>query len=261
MHMRAHPVMTFCIFMDSCSRHSYKNVKSAALSKHFRTCRAFSIERTGSMVLYINSQGQQQLLLLQQRYAMMEHHLQQQQQKSPSPASPPSIKEEQNLRSRQINCVYFTEAKPAAFNFGVNPETAALCTLSSNLPTLRNSVSVSTSGTASSASPTIPTPSSGNAATRTPPPATTTRTSFMISDILDSPSSRRNARTCSTASSNAPEEGCSSRGFGNYCDDASNGRDSPRSVVSDDVEGKERDHREDSIGSDSDVERSGQAGK
>lgn len=262
-HLRAHPMMTFCIFAASRSRQSI-NAEVRHTPNHFITCRAFSIERTGSMVLYsLNSQGQQQLLLLQQRYAMMEHHLQQQQQKSPSPASPPNMKEEQNLRSRQINCVYFTEAKPAAFSIGVNPETAALCTLSSNLPTLRNSVSVSTSGTASSASPTVPTPSSGNAVIRTPPPTTTTRTSFMISDILDhdSPSSRRNARTCSSASSNAPEDGCSGRGFGNYCDDASNGRDSPRSVVSDDVEGKERDHREDSIGSDSDVERSGQAGK
>lgn len=41
-------------------------------------------------------------------------------------------------------------------------------------------------------------------------------------------------------------------------DNVSNGRDTPRSVVSDDVEGKERDHRENSIGSDSDVVRSGQ---
>lgn len=212
------------------------------------------------MVLYgLNSQGQQQLLLLQQRYAMMEHHLQQQQKSPPVSPSQRSTKEEQNVRSRQINCVYFTEAKPAAFNFGVNPETAALCTISSNLPTLRNCGSVSSSGAASSSSPTVPTPSSGNAANNTPPPVTTTRTSFMISDILDSPSSRRNARTCSSTSSNAHEEG--SRSFGSYCDDASNGRESPRSVVSDDVEGKERDNREDSIGSDSDMERSGQTGK
>lgn len=209
------------------------------------------------MVLYgLNSQGQQQLLLLQQRYALMEHHLQQ--QKSPSPASPSqrSTKEEQNLRSRQISCVYFTEAKPAAFNLGVNPETAALCTINSSLPTLRNFGSISSSGAASSSSPTVPTPSSGNAATNTPPPVPTTRRSFMISDILDSPSSRSSARTFSTASSNTHEE-CNR----SYCDDASNGRDSPRSVVSDDVEGKDRDNREDSIGSDSDVERSGQAGK
>lgn len=50
--------------------------------------------------------------------------------------------------------------------------------------------------------------------------------------------------------------------YGSFCDDASTGRESPRSVVSDDADGKEREHREDSMGaSDSDQERSGQAGK
>lgn len=54
----------------------------------------------------------------------------------------------------------------------------------------------------------------------------------------------------------AEEVAASYRG---YSEEPSNGRDSPRSVVSDDVEGKER---EDSVGaSDSDVERSGQPGK
>lgn len=187
------------------------------------------------MVLYgLYSQGQQQLLLLQQRYAMMEHHLQQQQKSPTSPGQRSSSKEEQN-RPRQINCVYFTEAKPA-FNFGT--ESAAPCTSSGNLP---------------SSSPTV------HAAVATSTPATTTRTSFMISDILERSSSRSSARTCSTAScssSNAPEE-ANSRS--SYCEDPS--RDSPRSIVSDDAEAKERDHREDSIGSDSDVERSGQAGK
>lgn len=200
------------------------------------------------MVLYgLTTQGQQQLLLLQQRYAMMEHHLQQQQQHSPTSPGQRSMKDEQILRSnsRKFNCVYFTDAKPAAFN--LNPEGAALCANSSHLPSHRTFVS--SSGSVSSSSPTP----SGNAASSTisPSTTTTTRTSFMISDILDSPSSRSGARTCS--SSTAPDES-----NGGYCDDPSNGRDSPRSVVSDDAEGKER---EDSIGaSDSDVERSGQSG-
>lgn len=196
----------------------------------------------------------QQLFLLQQQYAMMEHHLQLQQK---SPTSPASQKDAELCRPRQINCVYFTEAKPAFSLGGMNPETAALCTISSNLPTLRSCVVAASS----SSSPTLKMVSSGSAANSTPPSAptgTTTRTSFMISDILDSPSSR-SARNSSTTSS-APEE-TSSRSYGGYCEDPSNGRDSPRSVASDDVEGKERENREDSIGaSDSDVERSGQAG-
>ena len=233
------------------------------------------------MVLY--TQGQQQLLVLQQRYAMMEHHLQQQQQQQKSPTSPAEQRSEQQQQqqqvqglrsSRQINCIYFTEAKPLRFG-AVNPETAALCTTSGNLPARRSPVS--SSGAASSSSPTVPTSSSAshggpssaassNSSSSTPaaaaPPPSTHRTSFMISDILDSPPRSRSARPCSTASSSAPEEAGSRRSFGVYCDDASNGRDSPRSVVSDDAEGKERDNREDSIGaSDSDVERSGQAGR
>lgn len=230
------------------------------------------------MVLYTPPQGQQQLLVLQQRYAMMEHHLQQQQQQQKSPTSPAGQRSEQQqgqgLRSsRQINCIYFTEAKPLRFG-AVNPETAALCTTSGNLPARRSPVS--SSGAASSSSPTVPTSSSAShggpsssttssSSSSTPAaavaPPSTHRTSFMISDILDSPPRSRSARPCSTASSSAPEEAGSRRSFGVYCDDASNGRDSPRSVVSDDAEGKERDNREDSIGaSDSDVERSGQAG-
>lgn len=198
------------------------------------------------MVRYgLATQGQQQLLLLQQQYAsMMEHRLQQQQQQSPAPASP------NQSRSRQINCVYLTEAKPATFSFGINPEAAALCTNSSSLPT-RTSIS---SGNASSSSPTVVTPS-GNTASSTPPPAPT-RTGFMISDILDSPSSRRACSTSSNVSAPAEDVGA---GYRAYSEDPSNGRDSPRSIVSDDVEGKER---EDSVGaSDSDVERSGQSGK
>ena len=192
-----------------------------------------------SMVLYsLATPGQQQLLFLKQQYTMMEQRLQQQQ--SPAPASP------SQGRPRQINCVYMTDAKPAAFSLGINPEAAALCTSSSNLPT-RSSVS---SANASTFSPTLLTPS-GSTASSTPPPApvTTTRTSFMISDILDSPSSRR---ACSTSSSvSAPAEEIQS--YRAYSEDPPNGRDSPRSIVSDDVERKER---EDSVGaSDSDVER------
>lgn len=191
---------------------------------------------------------------------MMEHHLQQQQQqKSPTSPHQGNSKEEQALRPRQFNCVYLSDGKPATFNFGINPEATALCTSSNSLPTPRSSVS--SSGAASSSSPTVLTPSV-NAASNTPPPvpAPTTRTSFMISDILDSPSSR--SRTCSTASGSAPNEGSGVGSYGSFCDDASTGRESPRSVVSDDVDGKERENMEDSMGaSDSDVERSGQAGK
>lgn len=215
------------------------------------------------MVRYgISAQGQQQLLLLQQHYAMMEHHLQQQQQRQHSPASPSqkTTKDEQNLRSRQINCVYLTDAKPATFSF-VNPEAVALCTTSSNLPTVRSSC-----GAASTSPTVLHTPSGGNTVANTPPPApatTTTRTSFMISDILDSsPNSRCGRRTCSTTSTvSAPDEG-SVAGYGACNDDPTNGRDSPRSVVSDDAEARERENREDSTGaSDSDVERSGQGGR
>lgn len=219
------------------------------------------------MVRYgIVTPGQQQLLLLQQRYAMMEHQLQQQQQQQQllqlSPSSPGQKKDsEQSPLSRQINCVYITEAKPAAFSFGVTPENAGLCTISGNLPTHRSSVS--SSGAASSSVPAAP---GGNAAlasnTPPPPPAaamTQTRTPFMISDILDS-SSSSSRRTCnSTSSSNAGPDEQGSRSYGGYCYDPSSGRDSPRSVVSDDAESKER---EDSVGaSDSDMERSSQTGK
>ena len=202
------------------------------------------------MVFYgLATQEQQQLLLLQ-RHAMMEHRLQQQQQQQQqqSPTSP------SQSRSRQIS-VYLSDAKPAAFNFGVNPEAAALCTNSSNLPTLRGSVS---SGTASSSSPTVLTPSSAASSTPPPAPATTTRTSFMISDILDSPGSR--SRSCNSSAGGVIDKASAS--FRAYSDEPSNGRDSPGSVVSDDAEAKERDNREDSVGaSDSDVERSSQSGE
>ncbi len=216
------------------------------------------------MVRYsLPTSGQQQLLLLQQHFAMMEYHLQQQQQQL-SPVSPPSQKEiEHNLRSRQINCVYFADGKQPTL-FGVNTESAALCTSSSNLPTLRNPVS--SRGAASSFSPTTVVVPSANSATSSsssssaPAPTTTTHTSFMISDILDSPNTR-STRTTSASSGAAADEGSGSYADG-YCDDPSNGRDSPRSTISDDADSKERENREDSLGaSDSDVERSSQSGK
>ena len=86
----------------------------------------------------------------------------------------------------------------------------------------------------------------------------------MISDILDSPNPRSCTRTVSGSSTGvAGDEG--SGNFRGYCDDSSSCRDSPRSVISDDADCKgrdERENREDSLGaSDSDVERSGQAGE
>ena len=216
--------------------------------------------------------NQKQVLPLQHRHNMMEHHLQLQYQSShTSPVLRRSAQEgsEQDYRARRIQCVYLTDAKPTStFNLGVhNTEAAALCTSSTNLPTKPSGNSrgsnMSSCGTASSSSPT------GSGTTGTPSPAQAgstnifpkqqqqQHTSFMISDILDSSNTRCSSTRNISCSATAMDEGRSS-----YCEDLSNGRDSPRSTFSDDVECKEeRDKREDSLGaSDSDTERPNQSG-
>lgn len=227
------------------------------------------------MVLFNLPTNHQQVLLLQHRNNMMEHHLQLHYQPSPtSPVLRRSSQEssDQDCRQRRIQCVYVTDAKPASgFNLAVhNTETAAFCNSSTNLPIKLNGTSrgsnVSSCGTASSSSPT------GSGATGTPSPAQAgstnvfpqqqQHTSFMISDILDSSNTRSNSSSSirSTSCSGSSVRTVLDEGRSSYCEDLSNGRDSPRSNFSDDVDCKEeRDKREDSLGtSDSDNERPNQ---
>lgn len=212
----------------------------------------------------------QQVLLLQHRRNMMELHQQ------PSPNSSPVLQRsaqegtEQDYRSRRIHCVYLTDAKPAtSFNLAVhNTEAAALCTSSSNLPAMPSGSSrdnVSSCGAASSSSPT----GSGATGTPSPAPAASTNvfrqqqhTPFMISDILDSSNTRSSSSSVRSTTCSASSVGTAlDEGRNSCCEDLSNGRDSPRSTFSDDVDCKEeRDKREDSLGaSDSDTERPNQA--
>lgn len=90
-----------------------------------------------------------------------------------------------------------------------------------------------------------------------------THTSFMISDILHSTSSSKNVRHPTTTTLGIPTNHAAAVPYpasypASSADDSaySEGRDSPRSVVSDDADCKER---EGSVGaSDSDVERTGE---
>lgn len=221
------------------------------------------------MVRFNLPSNHQPVLLLQHRHNMMEHHLQQHYQPSTSPVLlQRSAQEgsEPDCRARRIQCVYLTDAKPAnSFSLAVhNTEAAALCTSSSNLPVVPNGsnrdTNLSSCGAASSSSPTG-TPSPASSSTNVLRQQQQQHTPFMISDILDSSTNTRssNARTCSSASSTgtALDEGRTS-----CCEDLPNGRDSPRSTFSDDVDCKEeREKREDSLGaSDSDTERPNQTG-